>query len=77
MECVSSVLWDVTSCSQVEVPNISEHRTAGPSSICGLLPPVYFLGALLETDDGVSTFLRNISKLVPHYTASHPRRECS
>jgi hypothetical protein len=31
--------------------------------------------SILKVEDAGSTFLRNISKHLPHYTASHPRRQ--
>jgi hypothetical protein len=34
------------------------------------------LGLLFNPEDGDSMFLRNVSKLLPHYLASHPTRYC-
>jgi hypothetical protein len=44
-----------------------------------LSPSVYFLlvcllGAPLDPDEGSVIFLRNVCKVLSHYTASHPRR---
>jgi hypothetical protein len=43
--------------------------------MCCLL--VCFLGLLLYLEDGASTFLRNVGKFLPYYTASHLRIQYS
>jgi hypothetical protein len=43
------------------------------SSACRLLHARCLLGLLLDTEDASSTFLRNISGILPDYTASHSR----
>jgi hypothetical protein len=35
----------------------------------------FLLGLFFNRENGGGTFLRNVSKLLSHYTASHPRRQ--
>jgi hypothetical protein len=39
-------------------------------------PPLFSnLGSLFYPEDGHSTFIRNVNKHLPYYTASHPRKQ--
>jgi hypothetical protein len=56
------------------------HREVSQASIqqylifFGLLTACFLLDVFFDPDDGGSTFIRNADKLLPDYTASHPRR---
>jgi hypothetical protein len=83
----SIIFWDVTSCSLAEVyrtfevtycfhlqgQRISRAIKAGPHQ-AGSHSASWLLGLLLDPEDGGSTFLRNVGKLLPDYITSHPRR---
>jgi hypothetical protein len=38
---------------------------------------VFLLGLLSDFEDGGNILLRNVSQLLPDFTASHPRRKWS
>jgi hypothetical protein len=60
-----AMFGDVMLCDQVEV----DRHFRGT-----LCLPCCFLGMLFNPEDGGSMFLKNVSKLLPHYLASHPGR---
>jgi hypothetical protein len=69
MTMKSTVLWDVTPCSLVEitasifsVPSNRETKKATSFSL---------LGALFDTENGGSIFLRNDGRFLPDCMASH------
>jgi hypothetical protein len=63
----STIFWDVTPCNLVEI----FWRFGGTYSVC--LPAASFSYLFSEPEDGDSMFLRNFRKLLPRYTASHPK----
>jgi hypothetical protein len=42
--------------------------------VWALIDSRFFLGLNFNPEDGGSTVLRNLGKLVPHYTATHPQK---
>jgi hypothetical protein len=59
--------------SRQKLADISDECTASIYRIRRLLFAECFLDLLFDTEDGDLTFLWNVYKLIPEYTASHPR----
>jgi hypothetical protein len=54
------------------ISSVSSHRLKNWRKSVGFL-----LGLLFDPEDGRNTFSRNMDKLMPDYTASHPKTEYS
>jgi hypothetical protein len=68
--------FGVTYCLHLQVRRVSQANSqeeAGREQKSVLLA-TFLVGFFLDPEDGGSMFLRNVSELLPNYTASHPFR---
>jgi hypothetical protein len=65
----SSIVWDITACSQLKV----NRRFGRTCSACCLLHAGFFLGLFFEPEYGYDIFLRNVGLFSADCTALYPR----
>jgi hypothetical protein len=68
--------------SQIYLKETFENKTnffraekKAPETTCCLLRAGFFFGLLLDPEDGVNIFLRNVNCLLVYYIALYPRRQ--
>jgi hypothetical protein len=76
----SAVFWDVTPCSPLDRSSMTFWGNILPPSLVSKSEQMclHFAGCLLsllfDLEDRGNTFLQNISKLLPDYTVSYPKK---